>query len=143
MGRDLSRRLERLEGQASEELSALWSPYQWSPDEQLEDVQGYLDFHRRFKTTAVCTDREINLLGLAAAYKELEGEAGEWRAPSGAVVSLEDNGDGTFGVHLSSNLTVEDLPEGMREHVERMDSACLAERDRWLYEHHRRGEGVT
>jgi hypothetical protein len=136
----LGRRLERLEARAGSELPVLWSPRQWPLDEQLEDVQGYLDFHRRFKTTAVCTDREINLLGLAAAYKELEGKSGAWLAPSGAVVYLEDNGDGTFGVDLSSNLAVEDLPEGMREHVERMDAARQAKRERYLYEH--RGEGA-
>lgn len=139
----LDRRLERLETQASAELPVLWNPHQWPLDEQLEDVRCYLDFHGRFKTTAVCTDREINLLGLAAAYEALGGEAGEWEAPSGGVVSLEENGDGTFGVHLSSNLAVEDLPEGMREYVERMDPARQAERDRWLYEHHRRRRGDT
>ncbi len=136
----LDRRLERLEEQARDDLPVLWNPPEWPLDEQLKDVRAYLDFHRRFKTTAVCTDREINLLGLAAAYKELEGKPGSWVAPSGAVVYLEDNEDGTFGVDISSNLVVEDLLEGTREHVERMDPTRQAERDRWLYE--RRGEGT-
>ncbi len=92
----IKRRVERLETHAGEELPVLWSPHQWTLDEQLEDVQGYLDFHQRFKTIAVCTDREINLLGLAAAYRELEGEAGEWEAPYGGVISLEE----TATVHL-------------------------------------------
>ncbi len=135
MSRDLSRRLGRLEEHASRQDLP-----DWPIEDQIEDVQGYLDFHRRFKTIAVCTDREINLLGLGAAYKELEGKPGAWLAPSGAVVYLEDNGDGTFGVDLSSNLTVEDLPEGMREYVERMDPKSQPARERYLYEY--RGEGT-
>ncbi len=139
----IRRRVSRLEEAAhAGTLPAHWNPDEWPTNDQLAEVVDYVDFHRRFGTVAVCTSRQVNLLGIATAHEQLGG-AGEWVAPSGVVITLTENEDDTFGAELSANVAIEDLPDDVREHVKRMAPERQAERDRWLYERWRgeRGEG--
>lgn len=105
----LSKRLARLEEQAREDL-ARWDGERWPVAEQLAAVADELDFHATFGTVAICTDREINLLAALAADGGLDGPV------------------------LSLNASPEDLPAGLREHVQRMDPRSQERRDRWLFE---------
>jgi hypothetical protein len=119
-------------------LPAHWPYEEWPAQDQLEAVLDFLDTHRRFRTVGVCTDREINLLGICTAYEELGG-AGEWTAPcSGAIITVTDNGDGTFNASLSANVAAEDLPEGVREYVKSWGPKGQERRDRWLFENRER-----
>jgi hypothetical protein len=138
----LKRKLEDLEEQLhTEVIPAHWSYEEWPADEQLEDILDKVNFFRRTSGgTYAATDREINLLGIAAAYEELQG-SGEWIAPySGTAITLSDNGDETFDISLSSNVALEDLPEHTRSHVERLALEKQERRERWLYEDRRRSE---
>jgi hypothetical protein len=80
--KSIGARLERLEeyAQQRQDLPAHWPADEWPVEDQVEDVLDYLNFHRTFGTVALCTDREINLLGIVAAHEQLGG-AGDWPAP--------------------------------------------------------------
>lgn len=130
----LNSRLRRLEARETNPLAEFAD---WDPTDQLEAAADYVNFHRRFGSVAVCTDREITLLGIIAAYNELGGTVGEWVAlESGTVITLMDAGpEGLFNVSFSGNILVEDLPEHTRPYVERMSPGMQERRERWLFEH--------
>lgn len=84
--------------------------------------------------TGVLTDREINLLGAAYALVQLGGP-GEFELPaSKTVVSWSEGGNGKPVVSVSGTVSVEDLPAGTAEFIERMDPTKQPERERWLFE---------
>lgn len=99
MGRDLSRRLEKLEE------DALPSDLPERPiEDQLDDVLEALRIHRIAGTAQLATDRELRLVASACSGEEVTGD-----------------------------VRVEDLPEGVREHFERMDPDEQPARERWLH----------
>lgn len=144
---DLSRRLRALESAASPPDFPAW-PLEDQIEEGLEKVQFYQRFHADGKVLYSATDAELNALGVAHAYQELQGE-GEILLPhSGTVIRLSlDRSEtpDTFEVSVSGAVTVEDLPEVWRGFLKRMDSENQPDRDRRLYELWRqdqdRGEG--
>lgn len=142
MARDMAGRIDRLEALAHAEQEELLS---WRPDDQLQDVLEILQVHRWGGSVYPATDREIRILGALHAYQQLPAGEGEYQLPSGAVVSLTDNADGTTSVSVRGRADVEDLPEGTREYVRRMDPDRQPERDRQLCElwRARRGEGYS
>ncbi|MDP9485596.1 MAG: hypothetical protein M3Q49_07370 [Actinomycetota bacterium] len=99
MGRDLSRRLEKLE----EGAAPLDLP-DWPIEDQLDDVLEALRIHRIAGTAQLATDREIRLVAMACSGEEITG-----------------------------HVRVEDLPEGVREHFERMAPDEQPARERWLH----------
>ena len=105
----------------------------WSIEDQVEEVRDALRLHRIASTAQLATDRQIHLMGLLCAREELPGGEGEHRFPSGVVVSWSNNGDETWKVSASGYVSIEDLPEGVREHFKRMDPVEQPERERWLY----------
>lgn len=114
----------------------------WLLDDQVGQVLNALAVHRAGGTAQLATDREIHLLGLLCAREALLREGalpkegtGEHRFPSGVVVSWTENSDGSASAAATSQITVEDLPEGVREHIERMNPLSQPERDLWLYQH--------
>lgn len=136
----LSKRLEALEEQT---FGA--DPFRDFPDwdlvDQFEAVTDTLRFFRRHHPDGdvryPATDREIHLLALLCALSELGGvgRVGEHRFPSGLLVTWRDGsaGDGTHRASASRWALLEDLPEGVRKHFERMDPGRQAERERFLY----------
>lgn len=127
----MGRRLEALEALYR---PAGWSAPSWPLDDQLEDAADYLALHRRFGSVAVCTDREVNLIGVLAALSEVRG-GGEWTGShSGEVVAFVEYGDETFSFEISGDLAVEDLPDHLRDHVSRMDPSLQPERERERFE---------
>jgi hypothetical protein len=137
LSRDIQRRLSRLEtNAASEESTALGAmPPDWPLEDQIEAVLDALRLHRIAGTKQLATDRQIHLMGLACVADALGEEGGEHAFFSGLIVALTPDADGGFRVDAPRLIRVEDLPEGVREHFERMDPAEQPERERWLYEH--------
>ena len=134
--RDMRCRLERLEGFAGfapDEVATIKFP-DWRLKEQAKDLLNALLIHRCAGTVQVCTAREINVLGILHAFYRLPGGLGEHRLASGAVISLTKDGDGILDVHLSANVSIDDLPEGVRRHVKRIDPKKQPARERRLYE---------
>jgi hypothetical protein len=113
----------------------------WDLVDQLEQVAFVLNWYRRFhadgRVRYPATDREIHLLGLLCALWELGGpppEPGEHRFEgTDLAVVWCDNGDGSFNASTSRPVRLEDLPEDVRVHFERMDPARQPERERFLY----------
>lgn len=132
---DLQRRLEALEKELSP-ASADGAFEDWPAEDQLEDILDALRVHRCGGTVYPATDRELSILSGLHAYHELEesGGVGELQLPSGAVVSLKDAGDGLRDLSTSGVVLGSDLPEGVREYVERMEPSKQTDRERFLYE---------
>jgi hypothetical protein len=113
----------------------------WDLADQLEAVAHVLSwyggFHADGRVLYSATDREIHLLALLCAMWELEGSGrvGEHAFPSGLLVSFRDEGNGWVCVSASRRALLEDLPDDVRGHFERMDAAKQAERERFLYGH--------
>jgi hypothetical protein len=110
----------------------------WPLDDQLAAVADTLDFYAHFHSNEPlrysATDRELHLLGLLCAARELGEDGGEHRFPSGLAVRLIRDGD-SFLVDAPRRIRAEDLPGWAREHFGRMDPARQEERERWLLEH--------
>lgn len=137
MSKDIQRRLSRLETNAasggSTALGALVPD--WPLEDQAEDLLEALLLHRCAGSVQACTDRQINVLGILHAFYRLPGGVGEYRMTSGIVVSLTNKGDDALDVRLSGNVSIEDLSEGVRKHVKRIDPEKQLARERWLYAH--------
>jgi hypothetical protein len=132
--RGMKRRLKNLEEFATpDEVATIGLP-DWPLEEQAKNLLEALLVHRCAGTIQACTDREINVLGILHAFYRLPGGVGEHRMASGAVVSLTKDGEGILDVHLSANVSIEDLPEGVRRHVKRIDPEKQPARERRLYE---------
>lgn len=129
MAGSLHKRLEVLESH----LTAGEEP-DWDADDQLEAVLHSAQVNRWGRSVYPATDRELNILAGSHAYHELPGSVGELELPSGAVVILEDAGDGYTDLAVRGTVLPSDLPEGVREYVERMDSKKQPGRERWLYD---------
>lgn len=125
----LRRRLQKLEGSAGPEEQLP----DWPLEEQAQDVMDSLEIHRMGGTKQLATDREINVLGILYAAGELPGGMGEYRFRSGVVVTLTDNGSDTPSASLSGDVSLEDLPDEVGRHFERMDPDKQPERERWLH----------
>ena len=113
----------------------------WDLVDQLESVADTLHFFRRFhrdgRVRYPATDRELHLLGLLCALWEIggPGAAGAHRFEgTDLVVTWRDNGDGTHNARASRWTRLEDLPEDVRVHFERMEPAKHTERERWLFQ---------
>ncbi len=130
MAGGLERRLEDLEAREGGNLEEFAD---WPIEDQLEQVLDALRMHRITDTAQLATDRQIHLMGLLCAREELPDGEGEYRFPSGLVVSWTSYADDTCSASASGYVRVEDLPEGVREHFERMDPVKQPERERWLY----------
>ncbi|MDP8951831.1 MAG: hypothetical protein M3N18_06290 [Actinomycetota bacterium] len=128
----LRRRLGRLEELLPEPTR--WP--EWDFEDQIDSVLHGLRIHRAGGTAGQFTDREITILGILHANRQLEGEPGEWELSSGALVSVEHNGDGTASVDVEGRIAVEDLPDDMRGYVERMHPDKQETHERKLYEGH-------
>lgn len=124
-------RLRRLE---AEEFARVPDFPDWHLTDQLYDALDSLRSHRITNSAQLATDREIHNMGLLCAYWELPGGVGEYSFPSGVSVTWIDNGDGSRSVTASEYIRVEDLPDGVREHFERMEPERQAKRDLWIYE---------
>lgn len=135
MSRGMQRRIDRLEELAgSYETSPLAAFPDWPLDDQAEDMMEALLLHRCAGSVQLCTDREINVLGILHAFYRLPDGEGDHQMTSGAVVSLTRNGP-QFDISLSGDVSAEDLPEDVQKCIERMDPDEQAARERWLYEH--------
>lgn len=145
MGRGgIEGRLRRLEERAAARAAA--SPLDgfpdWDLDDQIDDVLDVLRLHRIVGARGeLVTDRQIHVMGIACASWALSAELGEERFaeeggehafPSGAAVSFAPEGDG-WRVAAAGPIVLEDLPDGVLEHWERMDPAEQPERELWLY----------
>lgn len=106
----------------------------WPLEDQFDDVVHALRVHQAGGTAQLATDRQIHLMGLLCASDELPNGFGEHRFPSGTVVVWTDNGGDTLDIGASGYVRVEDLPEGVREHWERMDPDEQPDREQRLYE---------
>jgi hypothetical protein len=135
LSRDIQRRLSKLETNAAlEESTALGAiPPDWPLEDQAEDLLEALLLHRCGGSAQACTDRQINVLGILHAMYRLPGGVGEYRMPSGVVVSLTDNGDDVLDIRLSGNVSIEDLPDSVQRHIKRIEPDKQPERERWLY----------
>jgi hypothetical protein len=130
----MQRRIDKLEELATPyETSPLVAHPDWPLDDQAEDMMEALLLHRCAGSVQLCTDREINVLGILHAFFLLPDDEGEHQMASGAVVSLTRNGS-KFDISLSGNVSVEDLPEDVQRHIERFDPDKQPARERWLYE---------
>ncbi len=69
-------------------------------------------------------------MGALEAHNRLPEGAAAYTFPSGATIAFTDSGK----AHISGRVEVEDLPEGIRPYVARMDRAKQPERERRLYE---------
>lgn len=133
----LERRLEALEELATPQNIQEWPD--WDFQDQLEGIvymlRDYQRFHPDGKVRYQATDREIHLMGLVCALWELPGGMGEHRYPSGVVVEwTEADDDGMQRVEAPGHVPLDDLPEEVRRHFERMDPAKQLEREHFLYE---------
>lgn len=133
---NLRRRLEKLEEGARPERRLA----DWPLEDQMEDVLSALQVHRWGGTKQLATDRQIRLMGILCAMRELDGDSGEYRFPSGLTVTLtpDENSDSGLRVDAPRPIRVEDLPEDVGRYFERMDPADQPERERWLHETWRR-----
>jgi len=104
---NLEGRLERLEEQRH---PAHLSYEDWPLVDQIEDVLCYLKIHVRWGSVAACTDQQLRCLGLLAA---------SWESPDKPLEDL-------------SPVALEDLPEGVREHVSRLGLRSQASLSAWL-----------
>lgn len=129
---NVRRRLARLEEAATPQEFSGW-PFEDQMEELGQRIRSYRRFHESWKNRQAVTDREIHLLGLLSSFSELSGGVGEYRFPSGVVVSWADNGDGTHAVSATGYIRFEDLPETVRAYVYRMDPTEQPKRDQWLY----------
>src|SRR5215210_1722173 len=131
----MQRRLNKLEELATPyETSPLVAFPDWPLDDQAEDMMEALLLHRCPGSVQLCTDREINVLGILHAFYRLPGGEGKYQMASAAVVSLTEAGEGIFDISLSGDVSVEDLPEGVQRYIERIDPGQQPVRERWLYE---------
>jgi hypothetical protein len=134
VSRNIQRRLNKLEELATPyESSPLVAFPDWPFDDQAEDMMDALLLHRCAGSVQLCTDREVNVLGILHAFFRLPDDEGEHQMASGVVVSLARNGS-KFDICLSGNVSVEDLPKGVQRHIQRIDPEKQPERERWLYE---------
>ncbi|HEV8045895.1 MAG TPA: hypothetical protein VGP38_11980 [Rubrobacter sp.] len=125
----LDRRLAKLE-----EVSRPKEFSDWPIEDQFEVVLEALRVHRAGGTRQRGTDREIHLMGLLCALWALPDGLGEYSFPSGTVVAFSDHRNGTSSVEASGLVGVDDLPEGVREYWERMETSEQPERERRSYE---------
>jgi hypothetical protein len=144
----IRRRLEALE----EQTFGSSDPYPDFPDwdlvDQLEQVAFTLRWYRQFHVDGgvryPATDREIYLLALLCALWELGGlalKSGEHRFEgTDLVVAWRKNGHDSYSASASRSVRIEDLPEDVRLHFERMDLAKQPERERFLYGDRRRAK---
>jgi hypothetical protein len=135
----IHKRLERLETIAGDPAPAQFPD--WPLDDQLEDVADqlhlFMRFHSRDPVRYCATDRELHLLGILCAGRDLGPDGGEYTFPSGLTVRLipEEGTEGErFLIDTPRHIRAEDLPDWTREHFERMDPKDQARRDSWLYE---------
>ncbi len=166
VGKDLSRRLERLEENA---LPA--DLPEWPVEDQIDDVLEALRVHRMGGTAHLATDRELQLVAMVCSGEEVAGEVRPEDLPEGVRehferMSSDEQPARERWLHANWSAAKErrehwrcyfsdeqvrarreeskqrdrELLERNREHVERMDAARQAERERYLYEH--RGEGA-
>jgi hypothetical protein len=120
----------------------------WDLVDQLEQVAFTLRWYRQFHADGgvryPATDREIHLLALLCALWELGGpplESGEHRFEgTDLVVAWRKNGHDSYSASPSRSVRIEDLPEDVRLHFERMDPAKQPERERFLYGDRRRAK---
>ena len=145
MGR-LDDRLRRLEA----EEPALSAPAEfpdWSLDDQLAGVANTLRFrvgsHSNAKGVRYpATDREIHLLGLLCVFWERGKEGGEYTfEASGLTVELAPSEAGEEMVFRAPRrIGIDDLPEWILDHVERMDPEKQPERAAWRYAYRHRAK---
>lgn len=130
---NIRRRLEALEGLTNPHEFPDW-PFEDQMEELGQRIRSYWRFHKSWENRQAVTDREIRLLGLLFSLNELPGGVGEYRFPSGVVVSWTDNGDDTHTAGASGYIRFEDLPETVRAYVYKMDPAEQPKRDQRLYD---------
>lgn len=117
----MQRRLNKLEELATPYgTSPLAAFPDWPFDDQAEDMLNALLLHRCAGSVQLCTDREINVLGILHAFFRLPDDEEEHRMASGAVVSLTRNGP-QFDISLSNNVSIEDLPKSVQRYIKRID----------------------
>jgi hypothetical protein len=86
--------------------------------------------HKWGRSVYPATDHELNIMGMLEAGNHFSGASGEYTFPSGATITFTEAGS----AYITGRVEVEDLGEGLREYVERMEPAKQAERLRRLYE---------
>lgn len=105
----------------------------WDMQDQSESVVDTLLWFKRFHAGGSvryeATDREIHLIGLLCAARELE-QAGEYEFPSALRIKLAPNGE----VETPRLIRIEDLPGGVREYFNRLEPEKQPKRDLWLYQ---------
>jgi len=101
-----------------------------SPNSLITHVLDTIQVHKWGRSVYQATDAEINIVGMLEAHNRLPDGAGEYTFPSGATIAFTERGE----AYISGRVEVEDLPEGIRPYVERMDPARQPERERRLYE---------
>jgi hypothetical protein len=116
----------------------------WAFNEQVEEALEYLRFHQRYGrrsdgsiVPAPATDRQINILGALWVREELEDGVGEYRLPaSGTRIKWTvrpDIAEDAFVVSWDGDVSVADLPEGVKEYIYLMDPKDQPRREQFLY----------
>jgi hypothetical protein len=133
----LEKRLERLEAATGETSSPPERP------NLVTHVLDIIEVHRQGRSVYPATDTEINVIGGLVAFNKLPDKAGAYTFPSGATITFTGpSSRGTYQAYITGRVEVEDLPEGLREYIRRMDPAKQPERERRLYELLKDGDGT-
>jgi hypothetical protein len=129
----LNGRVKRLEALAPE-VSPSSAGVAQRRSYMVRHVLDVIQVHKWGGSVYDATDAELNTIGMLYAGNEVAGDGfpGVYEFPSGATITFPEPGK----AYITGRVEVEDLPEGLRQYLVRMDPAKQPARLRQLDELH-------